>query len=273
MLSIIIVNYKTRGLLKLMLRAIAKYPPQRAYEIIVVDNGSEDGSVELLREEFPDIKLIASVVNVGYAAGTNLGLQAARGDYVLLLNTDIVIAEGLVEKLCAYLAANPNVGGVGPKLINPDRTTQPSSYRFYRLLTPLYRRTWLKYTRRGQSEISRFLMAEKNFDQEFDADWLMSSCFLLRREAITKVGLFDERFFVYMADTDYCRRLWAVGYKVRYTPAVRFIHYHRRESAEEWRVARIHLIDWLKYIWKWRYNSSPQNHTEREGGKAQNVLE
>lgn len=252
MLTILIVNYKTRGLLKQSLKGIAQFPPMRPFEIVVVDNGSADGSVELVREQFPQVHLVASPLNNGYARGTNLGLKEAKGDQVLLLNTDIVVREGVLEKLCAYLDAHPDVGGLGPKLLNPDGSLQPSTFRFYRLFTPLYRRTWLKYTKRGHKEIEHFLMSSQNYDQEFDADWLMSSCLLLRREAIDKVGLFDEQFFVYMAETDYCRRLWDAGYKVRYTPSVEFIHYHRRESAESWPVAKIHFIDWAKYMWKWR---------------------
>jgi len=256
-LSIVIVNYKTKGLLRQCLRGIYQHPPHIAFEVIVVDNGSRDGSVAMVTEEFPQVRSLALSSNLGYARGSNTGLALAQGAFLLLLNPDIVVEDDNLDRLYRFAMDHPRAGVVGPQLLNPDRTIQHSAFRWYRVLTPLCRRTMLQRTAWGKRELQRFLMLDWDHGTERSVEWFMSSCVLVRREALADVGTFDERFFVYFADTDFCRRMWLKGWQVYYTPRVQFVHYYRRESAEDWWLTGIHIHDWLQYLWKWRRQSPP----------------
>lgn len=254
-LSVLILNYKTRGLLRQFLRGWQGYAPNVSHEIIVVDNNSNDGSVEMMQEQFPNVKLIVNSSNAGYTVGNNIGIQACQGEYVLLINTDVVIT-GVkpVEYLVEYLENNPKVAAVGPQLKNPDGTLQQSAFKFIQALTPLYRRTFLSKTKfaNEQSLLSNW---QTGVDQP--VDWLMSSCIMLRRAALDEVGGLDERFFLYVSEEDLCRRLWLKGWQVWYLGSVSLIHYHRKQSASDWRVAVIHIQDFLKHWWKWRGQKIP----------------
>ena len=149
------------------------------------------------------------------------------------------------------------VGMAGPQLLNPDKTVQYSAFRWYNYLTPFCRRTWLKHTSIGQKEIRRFLMQDWDHQTERKVEWLMSSLVIIRRSALDEVGFFDERFFVYMSDTDLCRRFWQKHWPVIYTPQSVFIHLHHRQSADDLQLTVVHLKDWLRYIWKWRKQPPP----------------
>lgn len=256
-LSIIILNYRTRGLLRQCLRGIYHFPPTVEFEVIVVDNNSGDGSEIMVRDEFRDVRFVALPSNVGYPRGNNAGLKLARGANCLFLNTDVVVAAGQIDALCNYLDANPRIGAAGPRLVNADGTLQNSAFRFYRILTPLYHRTLLGQTNRGKKELIRFTYADWDHRSSRSVAWLMSSCLLVRRIALNDAGFFDERFFIYLADTDLCRRLWLNGWEVHYVATVDFIHYHRRQSVEDFRLTAIHALDWLKFLWKWRGHKLP----------------
>ena len=140
-LSIITVNYRSGGLVKTCLRGIERSNLGCSYEIIVVDNDSHDNSAELIREQFPKVKLIESGANRGLAAGNNLGIRSAQGKYLLIINPDIALFPDKIEHMLDYMERHPTVALIGPKLINPDGTVQISCYRFPELLIPIYRRT------------------------------------------------------------------------------------------------------------------------------------
>ncbi|OGL61361.1 hypothetical protein A3H10_03970 [Candidatus Uhrbacteria bacterium RIFCSPLOWO2_12_FULL_46_10] len=257
-LSIIIVNYRTQRLLRQCLRGIYHYPPSVEFEIIVVDNGSADGSVSMVKDEFPGVHLLALSKNEGYAKGSNIAIKEARGEFLLFMNADIAVLANSFDNLLAFMRKRPEVGMAGPQLLNPDRTIQHSAFRWYSLLTPFCRRTWLKFTGIGKNELTRFLILEWDHKTERRVNWLMSSCIVVRRQAIEDVGNFDERFFVYLSDTDLCRRFWLKNWPVVYTPESIFIHLHHRQSAEEMQLTVVHLRDWIRYLWKWRGQPSPR---------------
>ena len=251
-LSVIIVNHQTRGLLRQCLRGIYRYPPSCDFEVIVVDNASGDGSAELVRHEFPRVRLIELERNLGYATGTNSAIKIANGQFIVFMNADVVILDNSIDSLLGFMRRRSEVGMAGPQLLNPDKTIQPSAFRWYNLLTPFCRRTWLKFTITGKTELNRFLIHDWDRQTERRVEWLMSSCVIVRRSAIDEVGAFDERFFVYLADTDLCRRLWQKNWPVVYAPEAVFIHLHHRQSAEEIQLTIVHLKDWLRYMFKWR---------------------
>lgn len=269
-LSIIIVNYKTAPLTATLVESLLASPAGGALppasEIIVVDNNSQDDSVYLLRSDFPEIKVIDNIENVGLAAGVNRGMAEANGQYYLILNPDIVPKPGSVQALVDFMDVNPQVGMAGAKLVSPSGKLQYSCYRFYRPMTIVFRRTWLGKTEAGKREIRQFLMKDFDHAREREVDWLMGACLMVRREAVKEVGGMDERFFLYFEDVDWCRRMWEKGWKVVYVPQAQFSHFHQR-SSEGGSVAsilfnrstRAHIVSAFKYFWKYRGKQTPHH--------------
>lgn len=263
-LSIIILNYKTKGLLRQCLQGISDCRLPMTTDVIVVDNDSKDGSVEMVHQYFPHVTVIASPRNGGFAAGMNLGLAKAQGRYLLLLNTDVAMFAGTVEKLRDYLEAHPRVGIAAPKLINPDGTTQFSTYLFPNWLIPILRRTPLGKLPVAKSLLRRYLMSDWKHDDHRPVGWVLGACMCIRRDALSEVGFFDERFFLYFEDVDLCRRFWTAGWEVHYVPDAEFVHYHARLSAENPGLGgifsyptRIHIRSGLKYFTKYSGVTTP----------------
>lgn len=257
-ISIIILNYKTKHLLRLILKNLQALQIPVPHEIIVIDNASEDGSVEMVKELYPNVTLIHSPDNVGHAKGNNLGIAQAKGEYLLIINTDIIIADASsITTVLDYMHDNPDVGIVGPQLRNGDGSIQASCFRPYGSFTPLFRRTPLGRLGFAQRDLQRHLMTDFDHDTMIDADWILGACLFVRKSALEKAGAFNEDFFLYFADFELCDRLRFYGYRIVYFPDVNIVHYHRRESAQHsvWGglgsllnyVTRVHLQDWLKY--------------------------
>lgn len=258
-ISIIIVNYRARGLVRECLKGIKQLNSKLRFEIIVVDNSPDEGLGEMLVERFSSVIYLPQERNLGFAAGNNAGIRRAQGKYIMLLNYDITPLPQSFDYLYEYLENNPGVGMAGPQLINPNGTVQHSFYRFHSFLTPVYRRLWIGRLGFGRRHLERFLMADVQINTPFDVDWLLGACLMVRASALKTVGMMDERFFLYFEDTDWCRRFWKAGLPVQYVPGARMVHLHRRESAKGGgilslvrKTTRIHVISWLKYILKWR---------------------
>lgn len=276
-LSIIILNYKSKGLLKQCLKGVILSQPKIDYEIIVVDNNSGDKSLEitrgLLTKDYfskhekligkeiiiPPFKTIQSPVNGGFSAGNNIGIKASEAQYFMILNPDIAIVPGVIEKMVEYMDANREVGIVGPKLLNPDKTVQYSCRRFPNYLVPLFRRTAFGKLSFAKKLVEKYLMIDFDHNKTIEVDWLFGACLVVRRSATDKIGLLDERYFMYFEDMDYCRRFWENGYKIIYLSDVEIIHYHAQYSSEKEgilgilsRGGQIHLISGLKYFLKYR---------------------
>ncbi len=258
-ISIIILNYKSRGLVLNCIKSIKEADFNGLkYEIIVVDNNSGDSLGEILAWQYPEIIFIQNKNNLGMGAGNNVGLKVAKGKYIVIMNPDTIAFVDTFKKMHELMELNPEVGLAGPKQFYPDKTVQASCYRWYSLLTPLYRRTFLGKTKIGQKDLKRFLMEDFDHNTEHEVDWLLGSFFFCRAKALERVGRFDERFFLYFEDTDLCRRFWQKGWKVVYFPESKIIHNHIRESAQTpwykffWnKAARHHIVSWLRYLRKW----------------------
>jgi GT2 family glycosyltransferase len=258
-LSIIYINYNTRGLLKQSLKRLFLISPAVDFEVIAVDNNSSDGSAEMVLERFPAVKLIRAEKNLGYAAGANLGIKNSAGKYIAIFNPDIFITDGALEAMINYLDNNLSVGLAGPKLINADKSLQYSCYKFPKLFTPLLRRSFLGEMSFGKKELDDYLL--KGFDHcgSKEVDWLLGGALLARRSALAEAGYFDERYFLYFEDTDLARKLKNKGYKIVYLPSAKMIHLHRRESADSGiiksifnKTTRAHIKSAIKYFLKWR---------------------
>ncbi|MBU1036935.1 glycosyltransferase family 2 protein [Patescibacteria group bacterium] len=264
-LSIIILNYKTLGLVKNCLKAIKGLSLPFNYEVIVVDNNSSDGSVEYLKNNYFDIKLIEARHNLGFSGGNNLAIKSAQGKYLLILNPDILILDQAIEKMIEFMDNHPSAGICGPKLLNPDGTLQYSCSRFPDWRLPFYRRTFLARTKKGQKWVDYYLMKDWDHQSNQKVDWFYGACLMVRKEFIKEVGLLDERYFMYIEDLDWCRRFWQKNYEVWYVAEAEVIHYHQRDSAVAAgfggilkKSGRIHLQSWLKYYFKYRKKQLPR---------------
>ena len=264
-LSIILLHYKSTGLLKQCLKGLYLFGMEKTSQIIVVDNGSSEQCRQMVHQYFPEVTFITAGRNLGYAAGVNLGLRQATGRYFLILNPDIALLKNDIQTMIDYLDGHPAVGLLGPKLINPDGTSQYTCYRFPQFILPLYRRTFIGHLPFAKRRLANYLMTDWDHASNRAVDWLLGGCLLARRAAVEKVGLFDERFFLYVEDVDWCRRFWQAGYAVVYFAEAEIVHYHQRTSAELswWRgiwqpTARWHIASWLKYFLKYRGLPLPQ---------------
>lgn len=265
LLSIIIINYKTPTLLRQCIQSIQKNSPAFGYEIIAVDNNSEDGSAEMVRDDFEDsVVLIANKENLGFPKAVNKGIKKSKASkYVLVLNPDITVIESCLDKMHKYMEENKEIAVLGPKLLNPNGSIQYSCFSKYpSLKMVLYRRTILGKTKNAKKKVDEFLMTDWDHKQESEVAWILGSCMFVRKSAIEKVGLMDERFFMYMEDVDWCRRFWNNDYKVVYSPKFEMVHYYQRASASEPsilksmfnKITRIHIASAIKFFFKyWRH--------------------
>jgi len=260
MLSIIITHHRTPILLKLCLKSIKENIGSLDHEIIIVDSEAEPNSQDSIRNKFPQVKFISFLKNVGYAKLVNNGIKTARGEYMLFLNADILIHKDSVIQLLDFIQKHPQVGIVGPQLLTFNNQPQSSCFYFPTIGSILARRTFLGKLNWGRKKISRFLMLEEDLSSPKTVDWLQGSAMLTSRDAVEKVGLWDERFFLYLEDTDWCRRFWQNGYQVVYLPTAQVFHYYGRAS-KKWggfldalfnKYTWIHLASALKYFRKWR---------------------
>jgi N-acetylglucosaminyl-diphospho-decaprenol L-rhamnosyltransferase len=257
-LSVIILNYKTRGLLRQCLRGISNSGDIISKQIIVVDNASNDGTVEMLEEEFPEVILVASPYNRGFGGGMNLGLKKSTGRYAIVLNPDVAIMDKPFDRLVQFMDQHPRVGLAGPKLLNPDGSVQYSCYRFPKWYTPILRRSPLGSLPTFRNHLRKYLMKDFSHTENQEVDWLLGAFLIVRATALKQVGFFDERFFLYFEDIDWCRRFWVNNWEVCYVADVEVVHYHKRESAEIAGFSalfayptRIHIRSWLKYCSKY----------------------
>lgn len=262
--TFITVCYKTPDLIRSLLKGVEEAGFSFPFEYYLVDNAAGDGTGEMVRERFPWVKVIDAPGNIGFGAGNNLALSRAQGEYVMLFNPDLTVFPGEMEKLVAFADAQKDAGIIGPRLLNPNRTTQRVFHRFHSYLIPIYRRTFLGKTSWGRKALDGFLMRDADELAVQDVDGIIGAALLIRRKAMETFGFFDERFFMYFEDVDLCRRAWESGWRVCYAPVATFVHYHQRESdPKHWwqvvtnRTSRIHVASALKYFSKYRGKALP----------------
>jgi len=272
MLSIIILSYQNPALLRLCLKSLAQALSKSvfSYEIIVVDNASTPETRSVVANEFSNefksIKLVSIKENAGYTRGNNEGMRAAAGDYLLILNQDIVVPENAIESLLEYFQAHPEIGLIGPELLNFNGTHQDSYFRFYTPLTIFYRR--LEHLPFARRILGNFLMRETDFSRIQKPNWISGAAFMTSRAATNQVGLMDESLFHYFSDVDWAHRFWDNGYQVVYYPASKIYHYLGRTSKGRIlifdmllnRTTHWHMRDAIVYFWKnWLWNWKPKS--------------
>jgi N-acetylglucosaminyl-diphospho-decaprenol L-rhamnosyltransferase len=225
--SVIVVTYNALPWIERCLESV------RGHETIVVDHGSTDGTLELVRERFPEARLVQQE-NKGLGGGSNAGMRLASGDYYLLLNSDAWALGDAVDRLAAFADEHPRAAVVGPKLLNPDGSLQRSVRGFptlWRLATEYF---FLRKLAPRTRALNAFYGARFAHDRVREADFLMGACLLVRREAADTVGLFDEDFFMFSEETDWCYRFRQAGWSVLFTPDAEFTHVGGATNARDW---------------------------------------
>ena len=229
--SFVIVSWNAREHLLACLESLLSDPVGREGEIIVVDNASSDGSPQAVARCFPQVKLILNKQNLGFAAATNQGLEESSGKYVFLINSDVIVLPGCLEALIGCFEAERRAGLLGPRLLNPDRSLQPSCMIFPSLRSVLCRTFALdKLFPKTLWSASLFLPLSLH-DRTREVDGLSGAFWAVRREALREVGLLDEGFFMYGEDIDWCRRFHRCGWRVIYCAEAEAIHVGGASSA------------------------------------------
>jgi GT2 family glycosyltransferase len=241
-LSVIIVNFNVRAFLENALVSVRRALEGLRGEVIVVDNASDDGSVEMVRQKFPEAAVIANQTNLGFAAANNLALKKARGRYVLLLNPDTIVQEDTFTTMVAFMDGHVDVGAAGCKVLNPDGTLQLACRRSFP--TP-----WVAFTKiAGLSSLfphsrtfGRYNLTYLDPDQSVEVEALSGSFMVIRREAYEAVGGLDEQFFLYGEDLDWCYRFKQAGWKIFYVHQTQIVHY-KGESARRSDIDEVRLF-------------------------------
>ena len=238
-LSVVIVNWNVRELLRRCLLSLGESSSETPLltEVVVVDCASSDGSAEMVRREFPWVRLIASEENLGYARGGNLGARQTTGRYLLLLNPDTEVVGDALATMVRYLDEHPAVGAVGPQLRYPDGTLQSSRRRFPTLATAFCESTLLHQWFPSNPVARRYYLDDHPADVPQPVDWLVGAALMIRRETWQQVGPLDEGFFMYFEELDWCRRCRAAGWEIHYLPTAQVIH-HEGKSSEQVVAAR-----------------------------------
>lgn len=226
--SIIIVNWNTHKLVLDCLTSIYANPPSVSYDIWVVDNASTDGSVQAIRLNFPEVKLIECSENLGFAKGNNLALTRSASKYALLLNSDTIVKPGALQHLYEFMEMNPNAGAAGPLLLNSDESPQPSCYPFPSLSRELWRLFHLDLL----YHYSDYAVPGCDMGKPYPVDVIQGACLILRREALDQVGLLDPSYFMYTEDVDLCYRIKKNGWSLYWLPDAKIIHFGQQSTRQ-----------------------------------------
>jgi GT2 family glycosyltransferase len=221
--SIVIVNWNTKDLLRNCLNSIAEQTRQ-VHEILVVDNASTDGSADMVRQEFPDITLIANSANRGFAAANNQAIAVARGRYVLLLNPDTVILDQAIDKMIDWCDEHPDVGCAGCQVMMSDTEIQQTCFADPTPFALLVAETGLARVFSRSSVFGRARYSSWDRRREMEVDVVSGMFMLIPRPVLDQVGFLDESFFVYAEEADLCRRIRQAGFRCVFTPVARIVH-------------------------------------------------
>lgn len=253
-LDVVIVTYNSLTFIGDCLESLANYPPSlMPMQVWVVDNASSDGTAAYVRQHFPAVQVIENRRNLGFAGGCNSGIRASAGEYVLLLNPDARVSAGALDVLLSYMARFPQAGAAGPLLFGEDGEVQPSCRSFPTLRAVALRGLGLDRLFPSSRLLQRYLLSDWDHREARPVDWVLGACMLLRRQALERVGLFDEGFFMYYEDIDWCLRAKREGWQIHYVPQARVAHVYQRGSARGVnRLLFYHIKSIVRLFWKHR---------------------
>jgi GT2 family glycosyltransferase len=270
-LSVIVLTHNTRELLRECLNSLRSTEIEIDLEIWVVDNASVDGTIELIRQDYPHVNLIANDRNLGFPAGNNLALARCRGRYALLLNSDTVVRPGALERMVSFMNENPEAGMVGCRLVNASGAIEASASGLPRLQMQVMSFFELKalvparliralvsspLARATEALTSGYFTAEEPGTEPREVAFLSGACIMVRRETWEEIGLLDERIFLYLEDADWCRRAGAAGWKLYYLPGCTIVHlggrtFMRRSGGRSYRISTERVASLIYYFQKY----------------------
>lgn len=232
-ISVIIVSWNARNYLRECLESLALAAPHQTMEVIVVDNASCDGSPQMVRTEFPHVRLIECTENFGFARANNIGIRESHGRYVALINSDVHVLPGCLDQTVGFMDRHSDIGIAGPRILNADRTLQSSCRKFPSLWNNFCEASGLFRAFPRSSVFSTEHMLYFPHDRVTDVNVLVGCFWVMRREALETVGLLDEAFFIYSEDVDWCRRCWEAGWRVTLYPTAQAVHYRAASSGND----------------------------------------
>jgi GT2 family glycosyltransferase len=224
-LSIIIVNYNTKGPISICLRSVFEQTRGIDFEVIVVDNASTDGSREEIALQFPRVKIVANSQNLGFAGANNRGIAEARGKFILLLNPDTEALNGAIVKTVQFMDTHPQAGIAGCKLLFRDRTVQHSVRSFPSVWNVFCETTFLYLLFSRIKIFDQYHLLHFDYTKESQVDWLSGAYLMIRREVLDTIGLLDEQFYMYAEEIDFCCRAKKEGFQVWYSPIGEIVHF------------------------------------------------
>ena len=248
-LSIVILCWNDLKVIGDCLQSIYAHTHMVDFEVLVSDNGSTDGSVDFIRKNFPQVRLLENGINLRFAKGNNVAIRVCQGNYVLILNPDTIVHDESLDKLVAYADKHPEAGAFGCRVLYADGSYQQSCYPF-----PSPWRNWISaLCLRHLGHLSRWFVADLypgwHGQKERPVDWLSGCCILFRGELLRRLGGFDPQFFYYYEDVDLCRRVWDAGYSILYTPEPTIAHLCGQSTKK-----RLPLgFELDKYVTRYRY--------------------
>ena len=240
------MNYNTRNRLEECLGSIYENPARNSFEVLVVDNNSADGSIDMVREKFPRAKAIAFERNLGFVKANNHAIRDSAGGLVLLLNSDAQLMEGSLDALADFLRSRPEVGIVGCRQVDGEGRLQLTWGKFPSLKNEIIRKAMHQRLSVDGSTVRDYLSWK--YQSTSDVDWVAGSCMMVRREVCKQVGLMDENIFMYFEDIDWCRRARNAGWKILYAPEITVIHHggatsnlHKIDALVEYRKSQFYF--------------------------------
>ena len=253
-ISIITVTMNHLPYVKEMLASLYSIGmPSVSFETILVDNCSSDGTIDYVQQNYPAVKIIKNQQKYGFAQNNNIGVKKATGKYILILNPDIILTSGAIDKLYKYATKHPSCGIVAPKLQNRDCSLQYSVRRFPSLKILLNRALTKGNDKSENRNVQTYLLKNLPMDSPTEVDWCMGAAFLISHSLYNELKGFDENFFLYVEDMDICYRCWKRNKKVIYYPLSEMIHVHQRSSQHFNKKTVIHLKSFFYFFRKNRF--------------------
>ncbi len=232
-LSVIIVNWNVQELLKKCLASIERTTKNLSHEVFVIDNGSSDGSADMVRKQFPSVNLIALDRTIGFAEANDQAIQKAQGEFVLLLNPDTEIMEGALTTTIRFMKEKPQCGIAGCKLLNTDKTLQPSVRRFPTLAAMAFIFLKMHHVAPNHPALKKYFAKDFDYEQEQTVDQVMGAFFMVRKKVFDAIGLLDKDYYIWFEEVDFCKRAKNKNWQVYYTPRATIVHHKAKSFVQQ----------------------------------------
>lgn len=251
-LSIVIVTMNSMKTLPALFKSfIDENIPAISHETIVVDNCSTDGTWEYISTNYKNIKLIRNIEIKGFAENNNIGMKYASGKYIAIINPDIIFMPESIDLILSFMKVHPDIGILGPCLLNKDGSIQKSARKFINIKTVFLRLITFANDNSKNAHLLNYLSPYDNCIPAQEVDWVIGAAMFVKKEALSIVGVFDERFFLYIEDQDWCFQMWKNNWKVCYYTEPKLIHDHQRSSVKKFNKKTFwHLKSMLYFLYK-----------------------